>query len=117
MKNLKLKYKLRIIGLVLFLLVMNLGINVVSGAELGLDKPTIKNETVEFGSLKNSPDEEYLIVYVKAGDSIWSLVQENYDYISKPKYMNFSDLVDYIVELNGGSDISLGQVIKIPKTI
>ncbi len=116
MKNLKFKYKLRIVGLILFLLTMNLGLNLVSERDIN------KYYNLESQALLNTNansilEEEFIIVYVKTGDSIWKIVEENYDRISKPNYINFRDVVDIVVDLNGGSEIKSGQVIKIPKNI
>lgn len=117
MKNLKFKYKVRIIGLIMILITLNLGINIVSGEKIGLEN--INNVGVEYSNIKinSSSDQDYIFVYVKSGDTIWSIVQENYEHISKPKYMNFSSVVNFVINLNGGCDLKIGQTIKIPKNI
>ncbi|WP_154865145.1 hypothetical protein [Neofamilia massiliensis] len=115
MKNLKFKYKLRIAGLILFLLTMNLGLNLVSENDI-IQFNNFASQALVYATNKVQ-DEEYIIVYVKSGDSIWKLVEENYNQISKPIYINFRDVVDIVVDLNGGSDIKSGQIIKLPKSI
>lgn len=116
MKNLKFKYKLRIIGLILFLLTMNLGLNLVSESDLN-KYYNIESQSLLNTSASTNSEEEFIIVYVKTGDSIWKIVEENYDHICKPIYISFRDLVDIVVDLNGGSEIKSGQVIKIPKNV
>lgn len=115
MKNLKFKYKLRIAGLILFLLTMNLGLNLVSENDI-IQFNNFASQSLVYATNKVQ-DEKYIIVYVKSGDSIWKIVEENYDQISKPIYINFRDVVDIVVDLNGGSDIKSGQIIKLPKSI
>lgn len=115
MRNLKIKYKLRLVCLILFLLTMNLGLNLVSENDI-IQYNNLASQSLVYATNKVL-DEEFIIVYVKTGDSIWKIVEENYDKISKPIYINFRDLVDIVVDLNGGSDIKSGQIIKIPKSI
>lgn len=117
MKNLQLKYKLRLIALIFFLLTMNLGLNIVSENDLSKSYKPENNLASETAFNNKSQKEEFLNIYVKSGDSIWKIVEDNYQYISKPFYVNFRDVVDIVIELNGGSEITPGQLIKIPKNL
>lgn len=117
MKNLQLKYKLRIIAFIIFLLTMNLGLNIVSENDLSKYYKPKNSLELEAAFNNKSQKEEFLNIYVKSGDTIWKIVEDNYQYISKPFYINFRDVVDIVIELNGGSEIAPGQLIKIPKKL
>lgn len=117
MKNLQLKYKLRLIALIIFLLTMNLGLNIVSESDFSKSYNVENDLASDTAFNKKNKKEEFLNIYVKSGNSIWKIVEDNYQYISKPFYINFRDVVDIVIELNGGSEITPGQLIKIPKSL
>lgn len=101
--NRKLKYKIRLLVLIVLLVSMNLGINIVN------DLNFYENETINMDL-----SEEFLLITAKSGDSIWKIVENNIDKINKPNNMDFRDVVYIVSSLNGGIDINSGQVIKLP---
>lgn len=98
----KFKFKIRIISVLLLLIFFNLGINIVE-----------KEHVV----INSNIDTQYYSVTVKPGDTIWDLVKENYESIEKPWNMDYRDLVHYVIELNQGTELKVGQTLLIPKII
>lgn len=96
----KLKYKIRIITVLLLMVMLNVGLNVVT-----------LEENI---NITENKQEEFLIVTVRPGDTIWKIVSDNYSYIDTSEINDFRYIVDYIVDLNDGNDIKIGQIIKIP---
>ena len=43
-----------------------------------------------------------------AGDSLWSIAQANHGDVSIDRY------VDALIDLNGGTDIAVGQAVRLP---
>lgn len=99
-----LKYKIRLVSVIILLLIFNLGITVDALTEINSGTPSA-NST------------EYFYVVAKDGDTIWNIVKSNYKNIEKPKNIDFRDLVLITMDLNGGDDISIGQSVKLPKNV
>lgn len=87
---------------------MNLGIKTVN---LPLEYP---NDQINI--IKND-ENEYISVYVKSGDTIWNIVENNYDKIEKPQYLDIRDVVYIVIDINGTSNLNIGDVVKIPTVI
>lgn len=103
MKN---KYKFRILILVISLVILNLGLNIVSENEIYV---VTENNYIS--------ENEYKYVTAQPGDTIWSLVMDNIDYVDKSSYRDFNEVIYKTIEINGGSEIYIGQSIIIPKDI
>lgn len=111
MKNkLNLKHKIRILSVIMIFVLLNLGINIirVPGQEID-DYIYFSDETLDSA--------EYFLVTAKNGDTIWNIVKDNYNRIEKPNNIDFRDVVSITMDLNGGSDLNIGQGVKLPKSI
>lgn len=107
-KKLSFKYKFRLIFVILFLVLMNLGIKTINmPVYLNYNNTEIVDETTN----------SYIEVYVASGDTIWNIVERNYDKIDKPDYIELRDVISIVIDLNDGSNIKIGDVIKIPAVI
>lgn len=107
-KKLSFKYKFRLIFVILFLVLMNLGIKTINmPVYLNYNNTEIVDETTN----------SYIEVYVASGDTIWNIVERNYDKIDKPNYIELRDVISIVIDLNDGSNIKNGDVIKIPAVI
>lgn len=107
-KGIYIKNKKRLITIILFLVLMNLGIKTISLP------PEDLYETI---NVVENDELEYINVYVKSGDTIWNIVEKNYDKIEKPQYLDIRDVVYMVIEINGTSNLSIGDVVKIPAEI
>lgn len=92
-------YKLRFLIVVLLLVLFNLGL-VIKAYEMPIDDNT-----------------DYVYVTVKQGDTLWKILNENYDKITVNKSKDFRYAIDVISDINGGSDIYPGQTVAIPLNI
>lgn len=106
----KLKYKLRFISVLLLLVILNLGLNINSVSET-------KVMDYLYKSTNDTTSSEYFYVTAKNGDTIWNIAKSNYNHIEKPDNIDFRDLVLVITDLNGGSELSIGQSVKLPKNV
>lgn len=110
MKN-KFKYKIRIIIMLLILIILNLGLIINSTYE----ENTLNLLLDEEGCPNKISSNQYIHVIAKDGDTIWNIVKNNYEDIEKSKNVKFRDVIAATVDLNGGSNIKIGQVVLLPK--
>lgn len=100
-----LKYKIRLMTVIVLLLIFNLGLTINTLAENDSNILSDNNST------------EYFYVIAKDGDTVWNIVKSNYNNIEKPKNIDFRDLVLITMDLNDGDNIAIGQSVKLPKNV
>ncbi|NLW42744.1 MAG: hypothetical protein GXY89_06375 [Tissierellia bacterium] len=109
-KKLNIKYKIRILSVIFIFVLLNLGINIIK-------IPANIDENHMYLSNEETDSNDYFIVTANNGDTIWNIVKNNYNKIEKPRNMEFRDVISITIDLNGGSNLQIGQGVKLPKSI
>ena len=101
-KRIYIKNKFRLMTIILLLSLLNMGTTIVA----------VKNEVF----IKNSYT-DYIYITAKSGDTLWKITSNTVDKIDIVGNLDFRDVVGIVADLNGGSQINAGQIIRIPKVI
>ncbi|MDO5724703.1 MAG: LysM peptidoglycan-binding domain-containing protein [Tissierellia bacterium] len=108
MKGITIKYKHRLIAIILLIAFFNMGILLISD-----------ETSSEFTSSDNYEYTENFIIYtVKEGDTLWNIVSNNIEYIESNNN-NFHQIIDQISKCNhlDNKIIKPGQILNIPTKI
>ncbi len=101
-KRIYIKNKFRLMMIILSLSLLNMGTTIIA----------VKNEVI----IENSYT-DYIYITAKSGDTLWKITSNTVDKIDIVGNLDFRDVVGIVADLNGGSQINAGQIIRIPKVI